>query len=69
MCKGPVVVGTKAGARVKEGWCDQGQEWDGQDEGEGIACLWMQQLGGQGNGEAMRLGFYFRDCGLGLKCG
>lgn len=34
MCKGPVVVRIMAGARVKEGWCDWGHGWDGQDKRE-----------------------------------
>lgn len=34
MCKGPVVVRIKAGARVKEGWCDWGHERDGHNERE-----------------------------------
>lgn len=67
VCKGPVVVRIQVGAGVKEGWCDWGHERDGHDEGERMACLWIQQLGGWGNGKATDSVSYFRDCGLGPK--
>lgn len=60
MCKGPVVVRIKAGARVKEGWCDWGHERDGHNEREKDGMSLDTTAGWVGKWESNRLGFLFQ---------